>query len=141
MPTLVPNIGNDGITCSCTKQLSSKATIINCRNNKSLPLEGFEALLSRQAKFQSHYHQGTAHVTALKIIITKNNIFHKLKRMVHPIKTMSNLLTTAVHVSVSGRVVNNSNSRSGGLGFKPHPSHCFLRQGSLLQFVSLHSGV
>ena len=28
MPTFVPNIENDGITCSCTKQLSSKATII-----------------------------------------------------------------------------------------------------------------
>ena len=40
-----------------------------------------------------------------------------------------------------GLVVNTSNSGSGGLGFKPHPLHCFLRQGTLLHFVSLHPGV
>ena len=40
------------------------------------------------------------------------------------------------------RAVNTSNSRgSGGLGFKPRLSRCFLRQGTLLNFVSLHPGV
>ena len=39
------------------------------------------------------------------------------------------------------RAVNNSNSGSGGPGHKPHPSCCFLRQGALLYFVSLHPGV
>ena len=39
---------------------------------------------------------------------------------------------------VCGRAVNTSNS---GRGFKPRPSRCFLRQGSLLHFVSLHPGV
>ena len=40
------------------------------------------------------------------------------------------------------RAVNTSNSRgSGGLGFKPRLSCCFLRQGTLLNFVSLHPGV
>ena len=42
---------------------------------------------------------------------------------------------------ICGRVVNTSNSRSGGLGFKPRPLHCILRQGTLLHFVSLHPGV
>ena len=41
---------------------------------------------------------------------------------------------------VRGRVVNTSNSGSGGPGFKPRPSRCFLRQGTLLYFVSLHPG-
>ena len=36
---------------------------------------------------------------------------------------------------VCGRVVNTSNSGSGGPGFKPLPSRCFLRQGTLLHFV------
>ena len=31
--------------------------------------------------------------------------------------------------------------RSGGHGFTPCPSHCFLRQGTLLHFVSPHPGV
>ena len=40
------------------------------------------------------------------------------------------------------RAVNTSNSSgSGGLGFKPRLSHCFLRQGTSLNFVSLHPGV
>ena len=39
------------------------------------------------------------------------------------------------------RAVKTSNSRSGGPGFKPRPSRCFLRQGTLLHFVSLHLGV
>ena len=40
------------------------------------------------------------------------------------------------------RAVNTSNSSgSGGLRFKPRLSHCFLRQGTLLNFVSLHPGV
>ena len=42
---------------------------------------------------------------------------------------------------VCGRAVNNSNSRSGGPGFKLYPSRCFLRQGTFLHFVSLDSGV
>ena len=42
---------------------------------------------------------------------------------------------------VCGRVFNTLNSRSGGLGFKPCPSRCFLRQGTLPHFVSLHPGV
>ena len=42
---------------------------------------------------------------------------------------------------MSGRVVNTSNSGSEDLGFKPRPSRCFLRQGTLLPFVSLHPGV
>ena len=33
---------------------------------------------------------------------------------------------------VSSQVVNTSNSGSGGPGFKPRQSHCFLRQGTLL---------
>ena len=32
-------------------------------------------------------------------------------------------------------------SGSGGPGLKPRPSRCFLRQGTLLHFVSLHPGV
>ena len=41
-----------------------------------------------------------------------------------------------------GQAVNTSNSGSVGPGFKPHPSCCFLRQGTLLHFVSdLHPGV
>ena len=39
---------------------------------------------------------------------------------------------------VCGRAVNTSNSGLGGPGFKPRPSRCFLRQGTLLHFVSLH---
>ena len=39
---------------------------------------------------------------------------------------------------VCGRAVNTSNSELGGSGFKPRSSHCFLRQGTLLHFVSLH---
>ena len=42
---------------------------------------------------------------------------------------------------MSGRVVITSNSGSGDLGFKPRPSRCFLRQGTLLPFVSPHPGV
>lgn len=42
---------------------------------------------------------------------------------------------------VCGRAVSTSNSRSGALGFKPRPSRCFLRQGTLLHFVSLHLDV
>ena len=42
---------------------------------------------------------------------------------------------------MSGRVVITSNSGSGDLGFKPRPSCCFLRQGTLLPFVSPHPGV
>ena len=37
-----------------------------------------------------------------------------------------------------GRVVNTSNSGSGGPGFKPRPSRCTFRQGTLLHLVSLH---
>ena len=36
---------------------------------------------------------------------------------------------------------NTSNSGSGGPRFKSHPLRCFLRQGTLLYFVSLHPGV
>ena len=39
---------------------------------------------------------------------------------------------------VRGRVVNTSNSGSGGPGFKPRPSRCTFRQGTLLHLVSLH---
>ena len=40
------------------------------------------------------------------------------------------------------REVNTSNSGSGGPGFNSHSSRfCFLRQGTLLQFVSLYLGV
>ena len=42
---------------------------------------------------------------------------------------------------VCGRAVNTSNFRSGGLGFKPRPSRCFLRQGTLPHFASLNPGV
>ena len=42
---------------------------------------------------------------------------------------------------VCGQVVNSSNSRSGGPGFKPRPPRPFLRQRTLLHFVSLHPGV
>ena len=42
---------------------------------------------------------------------------------------------------ICDRVVNTSNSRSGGLGFKPRPLHCILRQGTLPNFVSLHPSV
>ena len=42
---------------------------------------------------------------------------------------------------VCGRVVNTSNCGSGGQEFKPRLSRCFLRQGTLLHFVSLHPGV
>ena len=42
---------------------------------------------------------------------------------------------------VCGRVVNTSNSGCGGPGFKPRSSHCFLKQGTLLHFVSLHPDV
>ena len=45
------------------------------------------------------------------------------------------------HASVCGLAVNTYNSVSGSPGFKPCPSYCFLRQGTLLHFVSLHSGV
>ena len=44
-------------------------------------------------------------------------------------------------IMVCNRAVNISNSGSGGPGFKPRPPRCFLRQGNLLQFVSLHQGV
>ena len=42
---------------------------------------------------------------------------------------------------VCRRAVNTSNSGSGGPGFQPRPSRCFLRQETLLFFVSLHPGV
>ena len=37
--------------------------------------------------------------------------------------------------------LNTSNSGSGAPGFKPCPLQCFLRQGTLFHFVSLHPGV
>ena len=40
-----------------------------------------------------------------------------------------------------GQGVNTWNSGSGGPGFKPCPWRCFLRQGTLLHFASLHPGV
>ena len=43
--------------------------------------------------------------------------------------------------SVCGRAVNTSDSGSGDLEFKPRPSCCFLRQGTLLHFASIHPGV
>ena len=39
------------------------------------------------------------------------------------------------------QAINTSNSGSGGPGFKPRPSRCFPRQGTLLYFVSLRPGV
>ena len=42
---------------------------------------------------------------------------------------------------VCGLAVNTSNSGSGRLGFTPRPLCCFLRQGTILHFVSLHPGV
>ena len=42
---------------------------------------------------------------------------------------------------VCWRAVYTSNSGFGGLGFKPYPSRCFLRQGTVLHFVFLHTGV
>ena len=42
---------------------------------------------------------------------------------------------------MSGQVVNISNSRSGGPGFKPCPLHCFLGQGTFFHFVSLFTQV
>ena len=42
---------------------------------------------------------------------------------------------------VCGRAVSTSNSGSGGPVLKPRPSRCFLRQGTLLHFVSLDPGV
>ena len=53
------------------------------------------------------------------------------------------LLTQEIYEigGVCGQVVNTSNSRSGGPGFKPHLLRCFFRQGTLLPFVSLHPGV
>ena len=44
-------------------------------------------------------------------------------------------------IMVRDRAVDISNCGSGGPGFKPRPPRCFLRQGTLLQFVSLHPGV
>ena len=52
--------------------------------------------------------------------------------------TRSMIITGGV---VCSQVVNTSNSGSGGSGFKPRPSRCFLRQGTLLHFVSVHPGV
>ena len=40
-----------------------------------------------------------------------------------------------------GQVDNTANSGFGGMGFKPHVLHCFLKQGTLLHFASLHPGV
>ena len=34
-----------------------------------------------------------------------------------------------------------SKFRSGGPGFKPYPLPCFLRQGTLLHFLSLNTSV
>ena len=48
---------------------------------------------------------------------------------------------TCYQESVCGGAVNTSKTGSGGPGFKPRPSRCFLRQGTLLHFVSLHPGV
>ena len=42
---------------------------------------------------------------------------------------------------VCGWAVNTSNSGSGGLGFKPRLSRCFLRQGTLVYSVFLDPGV
>ena len=38
-------------------------------------------------------------------------------------------------------MVKKSNSGSEGQGFKPCLSHCYLRQGTLLHFVSSHRGI
>ena len=48
---------------------------------------------------------------------------------------------TKICGGMCGWAVNTSNSRSGGLGFKPHPSRCFLRQETLLHFFSHHPGI
>ena len=40
-------------------------------------------------------------------------------------------------LGVCGRAVDTSNFRSGGPGFKPRPSRFFLRQETLLHFVSI----
>ena len=42
---------------------------------------------------------------------------------------------------MGGRAVKTSNSGSGGPGSKPRPSRCLLRQGTLLDSVSLHPQV
>ena len=39
-------------------------------------------------------------------------------------------------LNVCGREASTLNSKSGSPGFKPRPSCCFLRQGTLLYFVS-----
>ena len=57
-----------------------------------------------------------------------------------PARKLSGIVSTYPG-GVCGRAVNTSNSGSGSPGFKPRPSHCFLRQESLLHFVSLHPGV
>ena len=44
-------------------------------------------------------------------------------------------------VGMRGRAVDASNFRSGGPGSKPRPSRCFIRQGTLLHFVSLFTQV
>ena len=52
------------------------------------------------------------------------------------------LLTCTLHIGgVCVWVVNTLNSRSGGPGPKPCQLCCFLRQETLLHFVSLHPGV
>ena len=44
-------------------------------------------------------------------------------------------------IMVRDRAVNISNSGSGGLGFKPRPPRCFLRQGTLYSSLSLFTRV
>ena len=49
-------------------------------------------------------------------------------------------LTSLFCGGVCGLAVNTLNSGSGGPGFKPRSSCCFLRQGTLLHFISFHPG-
>ena len=60
----------------------------------------------------------------------------------HATTTKAPLHTEVLCGGVCGRAVNTSNSgESGRPGFKPRRSRCFLRQETLLRFVSLHPRV
>ena len=64
-----------------------------------------------------------------------------LSRQCHEKNLIYASLVILVYGGMCGGAVKTLNSGSGGPGFKPCPSHCLVRQGTLLDFVSLHPDV
>ena len=90
---------------------------------------------------KSHFISGLKSVTVVQVSVPSfENCCETL-----PYGHLNNKILLYGNLVICGgvccRVANTSKSGSGCLGFKPRSSCCFLRQGTLLHFVSLHPGL